>query len=50
MRSVVRRAFTPEPVRQAMERTLHELTRAPSRDVGGEPTLRPMRRRTQLLD
>ncbi|MCP4806524.1 MAG: sigma-70 family RNA polymerase sigma factor [Proteobacteria bacterium] len=46
--SIVRRAAPPEPVREAMERTLFELTRTVSRDAV-EPEL-SRRTRTKLLD
>ncbi|MCB9758618.1 MAG: sigma-70 family RNA polymerase sigma factor [Alphaproteobacteria bacterium] len=49
--SVVRRATQPSAeVRAAMERTLHELTRAPGRDQGEEPRVREMRARQSLID
>lgn len=49
--TLVRRAArAPAPLREAAERTLQELTRAPARDRGLEPELRPMPRRQRLID
>lgn len=40
----------PAPLREAAERTLHELTRSQARNQGREPALRTMGRRQRLLD
>jgi len=47
--SIVMRAVAPKPVREAMERTLYELTRAPAGGEVPEPQL-ALRKRQRLLD
>ena len=47
--SIVQRATAPKPVREAMERTLFELTRAPAGAEVREPDL-ALRKRQRLLD